>query len=116
MSEENKKETYIKKKKTKKKKNGFQIFLLTLLVLIVIAIGAVFGMVIAIAKDAPKIDPTNIESLLNQTSFILDENGELIEKVQTKEYRTIVELDKIPEHLQNAFIAIEDGGLKNILE
>ena len=38
---------------------------------IIIAAGAVTGMVIAIAKDAPEIDPTNISSLLNQTSFIL---------------------------------------------
>ncbi|WP_077367893.1 penicillin-binding protein 1A [Anaerosalibacter sp. Marseille-P3206] len=111
MSEDNKKKSdETRKKKTKKKKNGLKIFLLILLMVIVIGIGAVVGMVIAIAKDAPDIDPTNIESLLTQTSFILDENGNVIEKIQSEknEYRTIVELSKMPKHLQNAFIAIED--------
>ena len=63
---------------------------------------------IAIAKDAPDIEPSNIEALLNQTSFILDENGKVIEKIQTEEYRTIVDLEKIPKHLQDAFVSIED--------
>ena len=97
-----------KKAPQKKKRKGLKIFFIVLFMLIVISVGAVSGIVIGIAKDAPKIDPTNITSLLNQTSFILDENGKVIEKIQTKEYRTIVSLDKIPDHLQDAFIAIED--------
>lgn len=109
MSEENKKITNNKNtEKKKKKRSGWKTFFLVLLVAIIIGLGTVTGIVLSIAKDAPEIDPTNIESLLNQTSFILDENGELIEKIQTEEYRTIVEIDRIPEHLQNAFIAIED--------
>ncbi|SHH63926.1 penicillin-binding protein 1A [Sporanaerobacter acetigenes] len=109
MSEDNtRKQESEKKKKKKKKKNGLKIFLLILLMILVVGIGAVTGMVIAIAKDAPQIDPTNIGSLLSQTSFILDENGNTIEKVQTEEYRTIVSLEKMPPHLQNAFISIED--------
>ena len=97
-----------KKAPQKKKRKGLKIFFIVLFMLIVVSVGAVSGIVIGIAKDAPKIDPTNITSLLNQTSFILDENGKVIEKIQTKEYRTIVSLDKIPDHLQDAFIAIED--------
>ena len=98
------------KRTQKKKKKGkkLKIFLLILFLLIVSAIGAVGGIVIAIAKDAPKIDPTNIDSILSQTSFILDPEGNEIEKIQTQEYRTVVDLDKIPKNLQNAFIAIED--------
>ncbi len=111
MSEENKKVTNNKNTK-KKKRSSWKTFFIVLVMVIIIGIGAVTGMVISIAKDAPEIDPTNIESLLNQTSFILDENGELIEKIQTEEYRTIVEIDKIPVHLQKAFIAIEDERFK----
>ena len=97
-------------KRTSKKKNrkGLKIFFIVLIMIIVIAAGTVGGIVVAIVKDAPEIDPTNISSLLNQTSFILDENGKVIEKIQTEEYRTIVSLSKIPSHLQDAFIAIED--------
>lgn len=40
----------------------------------------------------------------------MDESGNIIEKIQSKEneYRTIVKLDKMPKHLQDAFISIED--------
>ena len=102
-------------KRTPKKKNrkGLRIFFTILIMIIVIAAGTASGIVIGIAKDAPKIDPTNISSLLNQTSFILDENGKVIEKIQTEEYRTIVSLSKIPLHLQDAFIAIEDERFKS---
>ena len=110
MSESNKRRTKKtnNKKEVKKEKSKLKIFLLTLLVVIVISIGAITGIVVAIVKDAPEIEPTNIDALLNQTSFILDENGKVIEKVQTQEYRTIVDLEKIPNHLQDAFVAIED--------
>ena len=104
---ENRKKDKVKKKKSKK---GLKIFLLIVLMLVVIAAGATIGIVIGIAKDAPEIDPTNIYSLLSQTSFIVDQEGNPLEKVQNvdAEYRTIVSLDKIPQHLQDAFIAIED--------
>lgn len=110
MSESNKKRTRSEKnkKETTKKRSKFKIFLLVLLIAVVVSIGAVTGIVIAIAKDAPDIEPSNIEALLNQTSFILDENGKVIEKIQTEEYRTIVDLEKIPKHLQSAFVSIED--------
>ena len=103
---ENKKEN----KKKKKNKIGLKIFLLVLLMLIVVAAGATFGIVVGIAKEAPEIDPTNIYSLLSQTSFIVDQEGNPIEKVQNEEseYRTIVELDKMPKHLRDAFVSIED--------
>lgn len=104
MSEDN------KKKPKPKWKKRLKIFFLVLFLLAIIAAGAVSGMVIAIAKDAPKINPTNITSLLNQTSFILDQNGNIIEKIQNKgyEYRTIVSVNQMPKHLKDAFIAIED--------
>lgn len=104
MSEDNKKTA----KKTKKK--GLKIFFIAIFMLIVIAAGAVGGIVIAIAKDAPKINPRNINSLLNQTSFILDQNGNVLEKIQmdTGEYRTIVSINQMPKHLKDAFISIED--------
>ena len=103
----NKEKNKVKKKKSRK---GLKIFLSIMIILVVIAAGATIGVVVGIAKDAPEIDPTNIYSLLSQTSFIVDQEGKPIEKVQNQdyEYRTIVDLDKIPKSLQDAFIAIED--------
>lgn len=99
-----------KKKKVKKKKR-FRVFktLFSIFLILVLAGGiAVSVFVFKSISDTPDIDPTNINSLLDQTSSIVDQNGELIEKIQTEEYRTIVGLEKIPKHLQDAFISIED--------
>ncbi len=117
MSEEynnkNKQETDLDKDENKKKKNFFKTFLKALLILILAGGVIIGGVVISILKDAPEIDPTNINSSLDQTSFILSPEGELIEKIQAEEYRTVVKLDKMPKHLQDAFIAIEDERFEN---
>lgn len=111
MSEENKKQN--KKKKRKRKLTffkAFKILIITLLIVVIIGGASVGGMVLSIVKDAPEIDPSTINSSLNQTSTIYDNGGNLIEKVQstTGEYRTIVSIDKMPKHLLEAFISIED--------
>lgn len=107
MSDENKKKT---KKKGKKLTFGkvFKITIIVILILCILAGGALAGAVISIIKDAPEIDPSNINSTLAQTSTILDLEGNLIEKIQAREFRTVVSLDKMPQHLLDAFIAIED--------
>jgi penicillin-binding protein 1A len=46
--------------------------------------------------------------MLSESSVILDSKGNEIEVVQTTEEREIISLDDLPEHLKNAFIAIED--------
>jgi len=102
MTEKNKK----KRKLDRKKK--LKIFFISIFLLGVTALGAVGGIVLGIAKDAPEINPSNINSLLTQTSVILDQDGNLIEKIQTEEYRTVVSINKIPKHLKDAFISIED--------
>lgn len=100
-------------KKSGKKSNriGMKIFKFTLLTILLVAFisaGAIAGLVIAIAKDAPKIDPSTIISDLTESSVIVDESGNLIERIHTDEYRQVVSIDKIPNHVQKAFIAIED--------
>ena len=95
-------------------KSGFTIgkvlkILLLSLIIVFICGGLVLGgITLSIIKDVPEIDPNTIVASLDQTSTIYDDNGELLEKIQTLEYRTIVGLDKIPQNLQNAFIAIDD--------
>lgn len=107
MSENNKKE---KKKGKLTFLKGFKIFVIILLIFLIVGGASVAGMVLSIIKDAPEIDPSTINSSLNQTSTIYDKEGNLIEKVQSTsgEYRTIVSLDKMPDYLLEAFISIED--------
>lgn len=85
-----------------------KIILLVVLIVTVVGGMVVGGMVAAVLKDTPEIDPTTMISSLNQTSTIYDSQGELLEKVQTTEYRTVVTLDKMPQYLKDAFISIED--------
>lgn len=106
MSQENKSQN--KKRKSKKKISIFRLIIVVILLVTFIATGAVGGMVLATIKGAPEIDATKIGDMLTENSVILDQNGNLIEKIETTEYRTVVDLDKMPEYLINAFIAIED--------
>jgi penicillin-binding protein 1A len=99
-----------KKKKSKKKKRFSIIKIILILIVIVIFVGAgaTIGIISATVRSAPDIDPTNILSMLSESSVILDSKGNEIEVVQTTEEREIISLDDLPEHLKNAFIAIED--------
>lgn len=103
MTKENK-----KKKKKKRKFSIIRFILLIILLAIFIGAGAVAGIVVASIRSAPKIDPTIISELLNESSVIVDENDNVIEQIQSLENREIVELSETPDYLENAFIAIED--------
>lgn len=109
MTQENSSRENKKKRKNKKKKlSVFRLIIVLILTVGFIGAGILGGYVLAVLKTVPEIDPTNIDDFLDQSSYILDENGNVIEKLLTVENRTSVSLDKIPKNLQKAFIAIED--------
>lgn len=87
-----------------------KVTILTLVIIIVLGAMIVGGMVASVLGDSPDIDPTTMISSLTQTSTIYDSQGNLLEKVQNPnyEYRTVVTLDKMPDHLIDAFVSIED--------
>jgi len=101
-----------KKKKGKKKKRKFKV-LKTILLLILIAV-IVVGLFVAkwaldVIDKAPEIDPSNILQSLNQSSEILDQNGNIIQQLQSaNENREIVSYDLIPQSVKDAFVATED--------
>jgi penicillin-binding protein 1A len=98
----------------KRKQNRFtlgktiKIFLVLLVIAGVMAGGAVGAAVVSILDEAPEIDPTTIVTSLAETSSIYDLEGNLIEKIQAEELRTVVGIKEMPQHLIDAFIAIED--------
>lgn len=98
-----------KKKKPQKNKTTKTLVRIILILLLVILIGGFIGLGTAFAwiKGAK---PLNIDELfsLNQTTYIVDEKDNIIDKLHANENRTIVTLDQIPKQLQDAFIAIED--------
>ncbi|NLY46230.1 MAG: PBP1A family penicillin-binding protein [Tissierella sp.] len=108
MSENNNREKKKKKKNKFSFAKGFKITIIVLLIVTILSGGAVAGMVISIIKDAPEINPAEINSSLDHTSFIYDNSGNLLEKIDAAEIRTYVSLDTMPQHLIDAFVAIED--------
>lgn len=99
-------------KKSKKKRTfslaRFLRFIILVLLLVILVGGSVaLGTAYAWVKSAR---PLNVDELfdLNQTTYIVDKNDKLIDKLHANENRTMVTIDQIPQDLQDAFVAIED--------
>ncbi|MCH8821600.1 PBP1A family penicillin-binding protein, partial [Patescibacteria group bacterium] len=78
---------------------GFIFFILTLL-----STAVVFGFFAREVPSPDKLTNRNVE----QSTKILDREGTLLYNVHGDQNRTLVTLDKVPEDLRNATIAIED--------
>lgn len=78
------------------------------ILLAVAGAAAGFGIANAIFDSAPELDFNDLVPE-GYTSFIYNQNGEVIQELSTGDANRIyVEIDQIPKHVQNAFIAIED--------
>lgn len=116
---EKRRKTTGKTKKIKKPKSKFRravsriaigIGVVTFLLIMAVA-GLVFGALYGYVEDTELVDMDNMR--LNLTSFVYvqdSETGEMIEYEQLydTENRIWVSGSQIPEHLKNAFVAIED--------
>lgn len=91
------------KKKSKLYKNILSVFLVFFLLIFAAAIGAT----IMVVRSAPEID-INILDNLKQSVKFYDSKGNFIASMHGGENRSIVSLKQIPEHLQKAYISIED--------
>ncbi len=79
----------------------------------IIIVGYVLGYMISFANGDVAIDLNEYQANQSQTSIIYayNEDGEIFElqRLHGDENRIYVGLDEIPDHLQNAFIALEDA-------
>lgn len=96
-----------------KKITSMVLKLILIVLLILMSIGVVMaglsgGAILEVMKTAPKIDANIIKYEMSQNSTIVDEDGKEVDSIATKEYREIVDYDKIPENLKHAFVAVED--------
>lgn len=106
----------MKKKKSKKRarKTLLRVVLgicIAVCIVLLAAIGLVAGSLYGYVEDAELIDVDNMR--LNLTSFVYavdPESGEEIEieKLYDTENRIWASANEIPEHMKNAFVAIED--------
>lgn len=96
-----------------KKITSMVLKLILIVLLILMSIGVIMaglsgGAILEVMKTAPKIDANIIKYEMSQNSTIVDEDGKEVDSIATKEYREIVDYDKIPENLKHAFVAVED--------
>lgn len=85
-----------------------RILVFGIILLAVTGVAAGVGIANAIFDSAPDVD---FEEMIPEgyTSFIKDSNGTIIQELSIGDANRIyVEIDQIPIHVQNAFIAIED--------
>ncbi len=96
----------IKQKKPKSKFRFIKYLFLIGLLLFFIAGGAAAAVIVNYINDAPPINPVKLETV--ETSYLYDSAGEEVTAMHEEQNRIMVSLDEIPEHVKEAFIAIED--------
>ncbi len=112
INEESTEKRKNKKRKKKRRISFFKVLLLLLFTLILTGGLAVGGYTLLVVKTAQPIDPTKIADMLDDSSFLYDSQGNLLEKIAGAENRTVVPMEQIPEDLKNAVISIEDERFK----
>ena len=96
------------RKSGKKYRLNFKQFLKFSICICLICALAVVAYVASVISKAPEIETNNIYSLLSQSSVLYDDEGEIIDNIFADQKRTLVEIHQIPDHVQYAFIALED--------
>lgn len=97
-----------KKLVTKLSVSFFRTFLICLLVLAIVGGFAGYGILRGIIDSAPSIDSISVAPTGFSTTIYDQDGNELTKLVGSDANRIYAEISQIPEHVQNAFIAIED--------
>ncbi len=96
--------------KLKKNKPLFKKIGLGVVILAAVVFLGVAGVLISYLVTAPALDPAALEAV--EASYIIDRDNREIAQLHAVENRIVIPIDEIPEHLQKAFIAIEDERFK----
>lgn len=110
MPESKKKRTIKKSSKGRQKRSLMRKVIFFALILgfasLVVGAGVAFSMVYAVAQKAPEFNPDELQPSL--TSNIYDGEGEELTSVHGEENRLEISLQELPDHVLDAFIAVED--------
>jgi penicillin-binding protein 1A len=83
-----------------------KILLIAIFLLLLIGGVAVAAVVFNYVNEAPPFDPSQLATV--ETSYIYDSEGNEIAALHEEQNRVVVKLNQIPQHVQEAFMAIED--------
>lgn len=95
--------------RTKKKslfKTLFKVFFALLFIMLLVAGGATAAVVIHYVNETPPFDPSRLATV--ETSYLYDARGDEVTILHEEQNRIAVGIDDVPEHVKQAFIAIED--------
>ena len=101
-----------KKERKRKRFIWFKRIVLLLICLFLIAGLAACAFVYSVIKDTPPIDPHALYDNLAETTRIYDDQGVELDTIYFGANRTLTDVSKMPAHLTNAFIAIEDKSFR----
>ena len=87
-------------------KKRASIVLRVILVIVLVAFLMVGGWAVYTIAQAPELDLNKFTYA--EPSVVLDSKGQSYETLQGNEKREVVDIRRIPKHVRNAFIAIED--------
>ncbi|ADL08145.1 transglycosylase domain-containing protein [Thermosediminibacter oceani] len=90
----------------KRKLSLYRSLLFLALFFVLASSGVALGLFIYYVKDTPPFDPQKLKP--SETSIVYDTKGKVIAELHGEQNRIPVPLSEIPEHLKQAFIAIED--------
>lgn len=96
-----------KPKKRKKGRKILKILFFIFLALFVVGVGIVLGVLNSIISSTEQIDLAQLKNL-KLTSTVLDSDGNQIGSMSAGENRLIIDYEKLPRHLIDAVVAIED--------
>jgi len=96
----------LKAKKKRRAGNIIKILFAFLVTLLLISGGAAAAVVANFINEAPPFDLSRLATV--ETSYIYDYNGNEVMALHEEQNRIVVDLDQIPGHVREAFIAIED--------
>lgn len=95
-------------KHTLRRKKAWQMLLATILFLLVLLAGIVAIWIVSILRDLPSVDFDDLTTSIPQTSYILDAEGNPIDEVDPSVFSENISVDQVPNHVKEAFLAVED--------
>ncbi len=83
-----------------------KVFFALLIIFFLIGGGATAAVVIHYVNETPPFDPARLATV--ETSYLYDSDGKEITVLHEEQNRIVVDLEDVPAHVRQAFIAIED--------